>query len=346
MFRFMAILMALSFASVAHAAETDAPVTAAEWASYKGKFLDPTGRIVDNGNGGISHSEGQGYGLLLAYLANSPSDFEQIWSFTRTELLLRNDGLAVWKWDPSAKPHVKDINNATDGDLLIAYALALGGAQWRRMDYVEAAARIARAVLSETVISTGGRTVLLPGVAGFRAGDREDGPVVNPSYWLFEAMPVMKLLAPSDQWDKLRDDGVAILRSLDIGPAKLPPEWASLRQKPKASAGFEPQFSYNAIRVPLYLVRGDIRDKDLLRRIKNGMVDRNGIVSIIDLPTGKPVEQLPDRGYQIVHDLVECVLDGKPLPETVKQFQPEFYYPATLQLLSLAYARENRPSCI
>ena len=67
------------------------------WTAYKAKFLDASGRIIDDGNGGISHSEGQGYGLLLAYLANSPADFEQIWYFTRTELLLRDDGLAAWK---------------------------------------------------------------------------------------------------------------------------------------------------------------------------------------------------------------------------------------------------------
>lgn len=342
--RLIAMMMTLLIGTISHAAE--ATIKASEWSAYKAKFLDASGRIVDNGNGGISHSEGQGYGLLLAYLANSPSDFEQIWSFTRTELLLRDDGLAVWKWDPSTTPHVKDINNATDGDLLIAYALALGGAQWQRMDYVEAAARMARAVLNHTVIAASGRTIFLPGVLGFRAEDRDDGPVVNPSYWLFEAMPVMKLLAPSDQWDKLTQSGLAILKDLGIGPTKLPPEWASLRQKPKASTGFEPQFSYNAIRVPLYLVRGDVQDSDLLRRIMNGMVDGNGVVSIIDLPSGKPVEQLKDPGYQIVHDLAECVLDGKRLPQTAQQFQPEFYYPATLQLLSLAYVRENRPTCL
>lgn len=344
--RLAIIMIVVMLGTLAHAAEGEGSVTANEWTAYKAKFLDQSGRIIDNGNGGISHSEGQGYGLLLAYLANSPSDFEQIWSFTRTELLLRDDGLAVWKWDPATTPHVKDINNATDGDLLIAYALALGGAQWQRMDYVEAGARIARAVLSKTVISTSGRTILLPGVQGFRAQDRDDGPVVNPSYWLFEAMPVMKLLAPSDQWDKLTESGVAILKDLGVGPAKLPPEWASLQQKPKASSGFEPQFSYNAIRVPLYLVRGGVNEPELLRHIMEGMVDANGVVSIIDLPSGRPVEPLKDVGYQIVHDLAKCVLDGKPLPQAVQQFQPDFYYPATLQLLSLAYVRENHPTCL
>ncbi|MEK1944510.1 MAG: glycosyl hydrolase family 8, partial [Ensifer adhaerens] len=70
-------------------------VSAEDWQKYKTKFLDPGGRIIDDGNGGISHSEGQGYGLWLAVLAGSAADFELIWSFTRRELLLRDDGLAA-----------------------------------------------------------------------------------------------------------------------------------------------------------------------------------------------------------------------------------------------------------
>ena len=53
--------------------------------------------------------------------------FETIFTFTRVELLIRDDGLAAWRWDPAATPRVTDINNATDGDILIAYALGLAG---------------------------------------------------------------------------------------------------------------------------------------------------------------------------------------------------------------------------
>jgi endo-1,4-beta-D-glucanase Y len=129
------------------AAAQTARIDASSWSAYKTKFLDTSGRIIDNANGNISHSEGQGYGMWLAYLANNPADFEQIWYFTRTELLLRDDGLAVWKWDPSATPHVTDTNNASDGDMLIAYALALAGSAWDNQDYLEAAAKIANALV-------------------------------------------------------------------------------------------------------------------------------------------------------------------------------------------------------
>jgi endoglucanase len=320
-------------------------ISSEAWAAYKAKFLDPSGRIVDNGNGNISHSEGQGYGLLLAYLAASPADFEQIWYFTRTELLLRNDGLAVWKWDPSATPHVTDTNNASDGDILIAYALALAGSAWNRADYITAATRIAQSTLSETVADFAGRTLLMPGAEGFSAANRDDGPVINPSYWVYEALPVMAALAPSDQWQKLADDGLSLLKAMQFGPRKLPSEWVSLKRQPQPAEGFDIEFGYNAIRIPLYLARGGVTDRALLTRLKEGMT-ANGVPATIDLTTGQPKTELSDPGYEIVNHVVACVLDGTKLPAEALQFAPAYYYPSTLQLLGLAYVGEKHPECL
>ncbi len=316
------------------------------WASYKSKFLDTNGRILDNGNNGISHSEGQGYGLLLAYLANNPADFEQIWYFTRTELLLRDDGLAAWKWDPAVTPHVTDTNNASDGDLLIAYALALAGSAWDNKDYLQSAAAMAKSLLTHVVIDAGGRTLLLPGVEGYQAPGRKDGPIINPSYWVYEAIPVMALLAPSNRWQKLKDDGLALLRSMQFGTRKLPADWVSLRAKPVPADGFEPEFGYNAIRIPLYLARAGINDKALLTRLQQGMTVEGDEPATIDLASGKPKDLLSDPGYRIVNDVVACVVGGTKLPTSVRQFAPTLYYPATLQLLSLAFVTEKHPECL
>lgn len=326
--------------------QTQPLVSAEEWAIYKARFIDPSGRVIDNGNDNISHSEGQGYGLMLAYLAGNRADFELIWYFTETEFLVRSDGLSVWKWDPRAKPHVTDVNNATDGDILIAYALALAGAGWREPSYVSSAAQMAKAVHDTTVLRQRDRVYLLPGAAGFSAKDREDGPVVNSSYWVFEALPVLKLLAPSDDWDKIFTDGLDLLRQAQFGPAKLPPEWTSLEGRPAPAKGFVEEFSYNAVRIPLYLARAGVEDAALMRRIQQGMLGPDGQVSIIDLKTGRVKEVLDDRGYQIINHIVACVLDGTKLPADASVFDPTHYYPATLQLLGLAFVRENHPQCL
>ncbi|MCC2613961.1 glycosyl hydrolase family 8 [Neorhizobium sp. Rsf11] len=332
--------------SVSSAAAQQPHVSKEFWSLYKARFLNGSGRIVDNANGDISHSEGQGYGLLLSFLADNPADFEQIWSFTRTELLIRDDGLAAWKWDPAATPHVTDSNNATDGDILIAYALALAGSSWHRLDYVEQAVRIANSLLSHTVVGVKGQTVLLPATAGFGAGEREDAPVINPSYWIFEALPVMALLAPSDDWAKLSEDGLALLRVSQFGPRRLPAEWESLAQKPKPAAGFPQEFGYNAVRIPLYLMRANIYDRDLLTRLSQGMTNEGGTLSTIDLETGRTKEPLSDPGYQIINHVIGCVLNGTKLPASVQQFEPILYYPSTLQLLALAFVRERHPECL
>ncbi|MBY3368306.1 glycosyl hydrolase family 8 [Rhizobium laguerreae] len=346
--RWRALLLAASVALApggAPAVAQQAMINAGAWSAYKAKFLDATGRIIDNGNGNISHSEGQGYGMLLAYLAASPADFEQIWYFTRTELLLRDDGLAVWKWDPSGKPHVTDTNNASDGDMLIAYALALAGTAWKRNDYILAASRMAQALLAETVVHSSGHTLLLPGSEGFAATDREDGPVVNPSYWIYEAIPVMAALAPSDAWQKLSDDGLTLLKTMQFGPRKLPAEWVSLSGQPLPAQGFDAEFAYNAIRIPLYLARGGVTDKALLTRLQQGM-SQDGVPATIDLTTGRPKTVLSDPGYRIVNDVVACVVDGTKLPVSALQFAPALYYPSTLQLLGLAYIGEKHPECL
>ena len=346
--RWRALLLAttVALAPAEQSAVAQQPmINAGAWSAYKAKFLDATGRIVDNGNRNISHSEGQGYGMLLAYLSASPADFEQIWYFTRTELLLRDDGLAVWKWDPNVKPHVTDTNNASDGDMLIAYALALAGTAWKRNDYIVAASRMAQALLAETVVQLDGHMLLMPGAEGFSATDRDDGPVVNPSYWIYEAIPVMAALAPSDAWKELSEDGVALLNTMQFGPRKLPAEWVSLRRKPQPAEGFDDEFAYNSIRIPLYLVRGGVTDKALLTRLQQGMT-QDGVPATIDLTTGRPKAVLSDPGYRIVNDVVACVINGTKLPASALQFAPTLYYPSTLQLLGLAYIGEKHPECL
>lgn len=341
---FLAGLFSFCLASTPAAAQQ--PLIAADaWQAYKAKFLDPGGRIIDDANGNISHSEGQGYGLLLSVLAGNPADFELIWSFTRTELLLRSDGLAAWKWNPASKPHVTDINNATDGDILIAYALGLAGKQWNRPDYIKNGAGIARAILDKTVIQISGRTLLLPAATGFSAKDRDDGPVINPSYWIFEAFPVLDQLAPSPVWEKLRTDGIAILGELRFGPKQLPTDWVSLTSPLAPATGFPAEFGYNALRIPLYLVRGGITDRDLLTRLMRGTSGANGEYATIDISSGLPKDNLSDPGYQIINHILACVVNKTAVPEDLKQFAPTRYYPSTLHLLGLSFIAAQQREC-
>ncbi|MEZ0172362.1 glycosyl hydrolase family 8 [Microvirga sp. TS319] len=319
-----------------------------EWEAYRSHFIEDDGRVVDNANGNISHSEGQGYGLLLALAANDRVTFERIWSFVFTELLIRDDGLAAWKWDPKAKPRVTDRNNATDGDILIAYALAKAGAAWKESRYTTAAQKLARAIGKNTFGRDRGSVFLLPGAEGFSAGERPDGPVVNLSYWIFEAFPVLASLAPEYEWNRVWREGVELLQQATSGRIRLPADWISIqsRMQTKPADGFPPEFGYNSLRIPLYLLRAGMTDLEWLRALKQRWSAENEGVAIVNVVTGSIRERPNDQGYALLSAALACALDGTPVPGQLKTFDPQLYYPSTLYLITKSWLGEKRPQCV
>jgi endoglucanase len=323
-------------------------ISSSDWEAYRSRFVDDSGRVIDNANGNISHSEGQGYGLLLAYAAGDRRTFEKIWSFTLTEFLIRDDGLAAWKWDPAAKPRVSDSNNATDGDILIAYALAKAGAAWMNPRYTAAAQKLAKAIGKSTVDRRGGAIFLLPAASGFGTDDRPDGPVVNLSYWIFEAFPTLAALAPEVDWTGIGRAGLSLLQQATSGRAGLPADWISVRNRVQIqpAEGFPPEFGYNSLRIPLYLLRAGMTNVEWLRTLgRRWSADTEG-VAVVNVSTGRVRERLTDQGYVALAAVLACALDGKPVPETLKAFEPKLYYPSTLYLLSMSLMGEKYPQCL
>ncbi len=318
----------------------------ADWAAYRDRFVDQSGRVVDDANGRISHSEGQGYGLLLAFEAGDRVAFERIWSFTRDELLIRDDGLTAWKWDPDAKPHITDVNSASDGDTLIAYALGLAGKAWGDAAYTDAARSLALAIGENLIAEDNGRALLKPGPAGFSAAETPDGlEVVNPSYWIFEALPVLNELAPEYPWQALARTGVDLIDRARFGPSHMPSDWVAITPSGlRPAEGFPPVFGYNAIRIPLYLLRGGLKDKEFLAPYAAAMTA--GAPSVIDIETGKKLESLADPGYRMVAAAVACAVNGTMVPADLRQFTPTFYYPSTLYLLAMSYVTGRQPQCL
>lgn len=318
-----------------------------QWLPWRDRFVSADGRVVDDANNNISHSEGQGYGLLLAALALDRATFTKIWSFTKTEQLLRDDGLVVWRWDPAANPHVADANNASDGDILIAYALALAGESWNAPDFTAAAQNLARAIGRVVVKRVDGRTVLMPAAKGFGPNERPDGPVVNLSYWIFEALPILAKLAPDTDWGDLADSGRDLILASRFGPDRLPANWISLHAAAPAPAlGFDPLFGYDAIRIPLYLLRAGLVDRSLLAPFAKVWESDSEAPAVINLADGRPTSELADPGYRMIVAAVACALDRKPIPVSLRTPAPTSYYPSTLHLLALSTIAQNYPECL
>ena len=319
------------------------------WRAYKARFVSDTGRVVDTANNAISHSEGQGYGMLLAVAANDRATFDAIWGWTRANLMVRDDELIAWRWEPNARPAVADMNDASDGDILVAWALTEAAEAWGSLPDRIAARRIAVEVGRKVVLPhTSYGPLLLPGVAGFAAEDRPDGPVVNLSYWVFPAFARLPIVAPDVDWAGLSRNGLELVKQLHFGPANLPTEWTSLHDaSPRPADGFPQRFSYNSIRIPLYVAWAGLGQRELYAPFvtiwqKNG----RGAMPIVDAKSGKPTDWLTEKGYTAIAALTACAANGAPFTREERTVHSnENYYAVTLNLLALVAGHMRYASC-
>lgn len=302
-----------------------------EWALYRTRFITTEGRVLDSGNAGVSHSEGQGYGMLLAVAFDDPGTFERLWRWTEAHLQVRDDALFAWRFDPRGGRPAADLNSAADGDLLIAWALAEAGERWRVADYRAAAGLVAREVLASLVRSHAGGPILLPGSDGFV---REGIATVNLSYWLWPAFPVLERVAPSPLWDELSQSGTELLQTARFGAYELPPDWLELDAWPHPSPLFEPVYGYNAIRIPLHLVWGGMARPELLAPfLRFAAAHKGRPPAAVDLVTGEASPERLSAGGQAILALAEAAVTGRPaaLPRVDERMD---YFSASLLLLA------------
>lgn len=316
------------------------------WSGYKNRFISSEGRLSDDSAGGISHSEGQGYGMLLAAFSDDRDTFAKMWDWTSTNLEVRSDALAGWRWRPQDNPRVMDRNNATDGDLLIAWALAEAGKRWKEPKYTKAARKIGLAIAEKATYASIFGPALSPGVAGYGADDMKDGPVVNLSYWVFPAFDALAEVAPEYNWASLRDSGLALIDAARFGPRKLPTDWISLKFGVQPAANYPRQFGYDVVRAPLYLAWGVPKERDRLAAMVDAWAGpTDGTPDVIETDKGGKVYSFGDKGYRAVAALARCAAHGTKFPDELRSIQFDRYYSATLHMLSLTALRLRYPQC-
>ena len=336
---------------------------AALWQAYAAQFITGDGRVIDNVNGGISHTESQGYGMLLAVAANDKAMFERIWSFTQSTMYVREDGLGAWKFEPKvavasndtaeiASPvagQITDMNNATDGDILIAWALAEAGSAGFGEQYSARATQISQALRS-TVYNAGSLGLqMMPGKTGFSAAERGGQPVVNLSYWVFPAFDRLAVLAPQAMWPELTKSGMAHIKASQNFAAALPSDWFALDVEKSiiaAAPGFDDAFSYNSIRIPLYLAMTGPKSRRVLRASFEQWFQLEGPLKTVGVNDRALRDTLLDPGYEAIRDLYKCATASTPFPAATLTSLDVNYYPATLQMLAIIAARQSYPKCV
>lgn len=307
------------------------------WVAFRTKFVMPEGRVVDFQDKKISHTEGQGYGMLLAVANDDRKTFDALWQWTQANLSRKGDHLFSWAWRPDDKPHVKDKNDATDGDILIAWALLRAGQKWSVPEYVSTSRDIRGSIREKLVKVIAGRTVLLPGVVGFRIKDQTQ---ISLSYYIFPAFNEFAKDEPDGGWDKLSHDGIELILDARYGRYVLSPDWIEISDKGalRIATQWPAQFGFGSARIPLYLVWGGVSSMDIIGSYVNfwrGVAGQGKVPpAFVDLYNGSYAPYEAPLGIRAIAALVS----GTPNVTTLPYSDSEPYYSAVLYLLSeLAY---------
>lgn len=316
--------------------------TRALWERWVQSYVR-SGRIVDEHQRSISHSEGQGYGLLLAQAHGDRDVFEQIERWTTKHLSVRNDSLMAWKWQPGAGNNIPDWHNATDGDLFRAWALLRAGRDSGWTEHTNAALRIARDIARLCLAPdprAADEPLLLPGAEARHAEDRV---LINPSYIMPRALRELGEAAGEPALVQAADHGETVLA--ELAATGFLPNWADVTR-----AGFAKpvehdfRWGYDALRIPVYLAWSNRTDHPAVRSAASLMSDGAlpGHVVVEAAPQGE-VLQVSDRvGFTAIRRLIDCAS----LDASSARIGADYYSDTLLMLVDLAFREGgcNTPS--
>lgn len=311
------------------------------WMTYRDRFITADGRVLDSGNNGITHSEGQGWGMLFAETVGDRATFDRLWSWTRRALQRKDSSLFSWKWDPRDRVPISDPNDASDGDITIAWALSRAAERWNTISYRNAAEEIAADIRHMLLCVVHRRLVLLPGRDGFRQHDRT---IVNLSYYIYPAFVMFARIDPSPEWQQLRRDGLQLLAQARFGRWRLPPDWLVLddRGEVAPAPNLPPRFGFDAVRIPLYLVWGDAATPERLASYLDYWSDLEAqpVAGWADLSNDTLAPFPGSTGLHAIAQLVLTYQARKPM-SLPKIGATDDYYSASLVLLSRIAQRES-----
>lgn len=269
--------------------------------------------------------------MLMAVAAGDRQSFERIWSWTRKELLVREDGLLAWRWAPGQG--VTDRNNATDGDLLAAWALARAFLRWGKEADRLAARNLAGAIRTRLLRPSAFGLLMLPGREGFES---PQGRVINLSYWVFPALRDLGSVDPAPEWQALESSGLALLDAARFGRWQLPADWMLVNEdKLTPAPGFPPRFGYDAIRIPLYLHWAGLSTSSRLASYDGFWAYFDG-ARFVPAWTMLSDDSVDTHGTSVGMRAVIALTRGKALPA----FADEDYYSVLLQAFARLSARK------
>lgn len=318
------------------------PAQAVDWPAYQRAFIAADGRVRDPLQNAASHSEGQGYGLLLAEMNADRPAFDRILKWTTDNLQVRRDALLAWSWGrrPNGDWNVIDYNNASDGDILVAFALLMAAQRWDHPPYRAVAQRIAQDIRRQLALDVHGYQLIAPAYFGFNSDAAHS---FNTGYLVLPAFEAFARTEEPSFWQRVLADSVRLLEKSIFSRHKLPADWVALENgRIAVDRARSPFFGYEAIRVPLYLAwHGDRRRlaafSDYLQFVEDaGYLPRR--VNLVDETVA--ADEAPAGFYAVMGRCAERL--GRPAlaaglfqkaAERIAR-EPEDYFSNTLYLLA------------
>lgn len=266
--------------------------------------------------------------MLMAVANDDKTTFDKLWQWTNSTLKNKSNGLFYWRYNPVEPDPVADKNNATDGDVMIAWALLKADTRWHDARYSTASDAITKALVAHNVIRYAGYRVMLPGVQGFNLNSEV---VLNPSYFVFPAWQAFAERSHLQVWRELIQDGQRLLGKMGSGKANLPTDWVSLEAGGRLAPAkaWPPRMSYDAIRIPMYVAWAD-KQSPLLTPWKTWFEQfpREKTPAWVNVTTNEYAPYMMEGGLLAVRDLTMGQPPGE--PEIAAK---DDYYSASLKML-------------
>ncbi|MEO1428823.1 MAG: glycosyl hydrolase family 8 [Cyanobacteria bacterium J06632_19] len=232
------------------------------WDSYRRRFIQRDGRVIDYEASDRSTSEGQAYAMLRAVLIDDSATFALTLNWGENNLQRLEDGKPVdslwaWKWGRKSDGSWGSIddNFASDGDIDAITALILASRRWNRPEYLELAKTKLQDLWQYSTVAAQNKRYLLPGPKAAFVKD-SSSIILNPSYFAPYAFRLFAQVDSERDWLSLVDSSYEVLEdSRHISTVNLPSDWVVLDAKtgeykplPKDSL-LSSAYSFDAFRV-------------------------------------------------------------------------------------------------
>ncbi len=315
----------------------------ASWDEYKTHFIAQDGRVIDRINNNITHSEGVGYAMYFAIKNNDMDCFKKIHIWYKHNLTKNKFGLISWKWgeDDNNSWHLLDKNNATDGDLWIAYDNLLAYELTHKKTYKKEAIQLIDKIKHHLILKHHNKTYLLPAKFGFEDNNSFE---INLSYYSFFIFDKFLKYDKDDVWKQLKKDGIELLYKARFTPLHLNADWIKVDKKDdKISLSKNHLFGFDAIRIPYNILKSNIKEKKKLllpyKNYINSMKQAKVIFGISDLKDGR----ISIYNYSYAHLSIYNMLDNyfyntKSFTKDIKKLQrnnKDDYYAYSIYLFSI-----------